>query len=340
MNKLLKLLYVNILGLFDINKIATARKEGVKSNLEKRTIILGIATLICGYIIYSILIKFNLSNNYNYLMIGFFLSTLFCISTNITIIEPIIFKNNDNDILFSYPITKNQIVFSKLFSVYLKNIFIVLVIMVACLFAFMNFQSVNETLVLLYFVCSLFIPFVPIVLITFLAYINDYFKVKSSKVLFYLIKYLLMLLLFLGLYIVIKGNAFSNVDDGSKYLIRILNTIYPLGYIFIETLSKESIIFFLLYVMLNVCFIYLYNSIMSNNIMKICSLLQGVNKNHHFVYKKHLRLSKTSGLIRKEILNLFNNKLYLISSFGINVLILILIVLGINMINIDKIKII
>ena len=57
MNKLLKLLYVNILGLFDFNKIAVARKEGVKSNLEKRGIVTGIATLICGYIIYSFLSK-------------------------------------------------------------------------------------------------------------------------------------------------------------------------------------------------------------------------------------------------------------------------------------------
>ena len=38
MNKLFKLIYVNLLSLFDINKIIIAREDGVKSNLEKRAI--------------------------------------------------------------------------------------------------------------------------------------------------------------------------------------------------------------------------------------------------------------------------------------------------------------
>jgi len=337
MNKLLKLIYVNLLGLFDINKIAIARKEGVKSNLERRSVILGIATLVCGYIIYSILIKFTFNDSYNYLMIGFILSTLFCLAINISVIEPIVFKNNDNDVLFSYPITKNQIVFSKLFSVYLKNIFVVLVIMSACLIAFGHFASINETLVLLYYVCSLFIPFIPIVLVTFLTYINDYAKVKLNKLLFYVGKYSILLIV-LGLVLVlIRKDGFIDVNSGADYLIKILNTIYPLGFIFLETISKESIIFFLLYVMLNVLFIYLYNSIMSNNILKICSLLQGVNKNHNFVYKRRMKLNKTGGMIRKEIYNLFSNRIYLISSFGINVIVLIVLIMGLNIINIDKV---
>ena len=338
MNKLLKLLYVNILGLFDINKIAVARKEGVKSNLEKRSIVTGIATLLCGYIIYSVLSKLNLNNAYDYLNVGFIISTIFCFFINITLIEPIVFKNNDNDVLFSYPITKNQIVFSKLFSVYLKNIFVVLVIMLATFFAFIKFGSANETLVLLYLVCSLFIPFVPIILITFLAYVNDYFKVKTNKVLFFVIKYVLYLIV-LGLVILlVKGNNIVNVTDGVKYLIRGLNTIYPLGYIFMETISNESVIFFLLYIILNVLFIYLYNSVMSNNILKICSMLQGVNKNHAFNYKKSSNMRTTWGMMRKEIHNLFNNKTYLFSSFGTNVLVLLTVIVIISMIDADKLR--
>ena len=57
MNKLLKLIYVNFLGLFDVNKIKTARKEGVKSNLENRSIIIMIAFLLGGYLLYFLLNK-------------------------------------------------------------------------------------------------------------------------------------------------------------------------------------------------------------------------------------------------------------------------------------------
>ena len=338
MNKLLKLLYVNILGLFDINKIAVARREGVKSNLEKRSIVTGIATLLCGYIVYSVLSKLSLNNAFDYLNIGFIISTFFCFIINISLIEPIVFKNNDNDVLFSYPITKNQIVFSKLFSVYLKNIFVVLVIMLATFFAFIKFGSANETLVLLYLVCSLFIPFVPIILITFLAYVNDYFKVKMRKGIFFITKYgLLMIILGLLVFLLRKSNI-VNVVDGVNFFIKWINTIYPLGYIFMETLSKESILFFLMYIILNVLFIYLYNSVMSNNILKICSMLQGVNKNHQFNYKKSSNMHTTWSMIRKEIHNLLNNKLYLFSSFGTSVLMLITIIIGISMVNVDTLR--
>ena len=338
MNKLFKLLYVNLLNLFDINKIAIARKEGVKSDLEKRSIILGIATLILGYIVYTGLIKLNLSDSFNYLTFGFIFSTLFCIVVDISLIEPVVFKSNDNDVLFSYPLTKNQIVFSKLFNVYLKNIFIVLVIMTSSLFAFIKFGSVNEVLVLLYYVCSLFIPFVPIVIITFISYLNDYFKIKWNKVLFFIIKYMIIALILGAIILIVKEKDFSNLSLAIDYLIKGINLIYPLGYIFIETIINESIVLFLLYIFLNVLFISLYNSVMSNNILKICSLLQGVNKNHHFEYKKHIKLNKTFGIIRKEIINLFNNKFYLFSSFGSNVVMLLLIVIGINMVNIDKLR--
>ena len=338
MNKLLKLLYVNLLGLFDINKILTARKDGVKSNLEKRTIILGIATLVFGYIIYSILIKTNLGDSFNYLIFGYILSTLCCVVMDISLIEPIVFKNSDNDVLFSYPLTKNQIVFSKLFTIYLKNIFMVLVIMTASIFAFIKFANVNETLLLLYYVCSLFIPFIPIIIITFFSYINDYCKVKVNRFIFYLVKYVLLIIILGFIIFIIKDKNFDNLGMMINYLIKGINLVYPLGYLFIQTIINESVLLFLLYIILNVLFILLYNSLMSNNILKICSLLQGVNKNHHFKYKKNIRLSKVWGMVRKELINLFNNKIYLFNSFTSNIVMFILVVIGINMIDIEKLK--
>ena len=45
MNRFFKLLYVNLLALFDINKIKIARENRVKSNLERKTVIMGIVAL-------------------------------------------------------------------------------------------------------------------------------------------------------------------------------------------------------------------------------------------------------------------------------------------------------
>ena len=55
MNKLFKLIYVNLLGLFNINKIIVAREDGVKSNLEKRTILVALINVVYAYFLYVIL---------------------------------------------------------------------------------------------------------------------------------------------------------------------------------------------------------------------------------------------------------------------------------------------
>ena len=66
--------------------------------------------------------------------------------------------------------------------------------MTASMISYLNGAKVNETMVLMYIVGTLFIPFVPIVLVTFLTYINDYAKVKLNKLVFYIGKYSLLLI--------------------------------------------------------------------------------------------------------------------------------------------------
>ena len=64
MNKFFKLVYVNLLDLFDINKIIIAREDGVKSNLEKRTILVALINVVYAYFLYVILNQdFRLHNS-------------------------------------------------------------------------------------------------------------------------------------------------------------------------------------------------------------------------------------------------------------------------------------
>jgi len=337
MNKLFKLLYVNLLDMFNFNKIAVARKDGVRSNLEIRTVIVAIFTIIGGYIVYSFMARTPLNNNYYYLGIGFLFSTIYCFITDLSLIEPIIFNSSDNEVLFAYPITKNQIVFSKLFSVYLKNIFVVLIIMLACFLAFAKNSPVSETLFLLYFVCTIFIPFVPIVLCTIIGYFNAYIKVKFKKIIANTIRILFILLLGIGIVLLIGRNNLNGVGF-FEVLVKRLNLVYPFGYLFLDIVQKQSVIFFFLFIFLNVLFIYLYNNIMSDNIMKICSMLQGVNKKHNFEYKRSNNAHRVMGIMKKELINIFNNKTYLFSAFGITATVFCLLIIGVNVVDIKALK--
>ena len=207
MNKLFKLIYVNLLSLFDINKIIIAREDGVKSNLEKRTILLGLINVVYAYFLFIILDKLTLKDNTLLLVVGYFISTVFCFVSNLSVVEPLIFKSDDTDFLFSYPVSRNQILFSKLFTVYLKNLVITSLFMIVSFVAYYNSGvKVTETLFIMVLLVSLLIPIIPIILATIIAYIDDYYKTKTHSSMFYkIVKYIILFFVVLLIIILFKG---------------------------------------------------------------------------------------------------------------------------------------
>ena len=53
MNKLIKLVLVNLLGLFDYNGVLKEVEAGVKGKSETRLIVVAIASIIYGYLVYA-----------------------------------------------------------------------------------------------------------------------------------------------------------------------------------------------------------------------------------------------------------------------------------------------
>ena len=95
MNKLFKLIWINILNLFDINKIIIAKNEGVKSNLEKKSIIIVIIALVYGFILYNLFIKININEKFLILNISFLISSFLCFFLNLFLVESAILKSTD-----------------------------------------------------------------------------------------------------------------------------------------------------------------------------------------------------------------------------------------------------
>ena len=321
MNKLFKLIYINLLNLFDINKIVIARSSGVKSSLEKRTIIMGIIFIFYAFVIYKIFMILKLSDSFLILGIGYFISTLSCFVMNIFSIEPVIFKDEDNDILFSYPLSRYQILFSKLFNVYLKNIFIVSIIMISSLIAFYNQVNViSDAQLLMIITSSLVIPFIPMVLATIVSYIDDYYKLKNNNNYKYKIgKTIIVIVLILGLFLYFKDVEITGLEQGLNVINGKLLYLYPLINMFYNAIKNESFICFVALIIIPIVVIYIYALFITNNYLKICSMLKGIRKKEKFQYKKVNNKGTLGGLIKKEFIYLFSNKGYLSSSFEINI---------------------
>lgn len=342
MNKIFKLIYINLLGLFDINKIIVARSEGVKSNLEKKFIITCLIALFYGYVIYTFFTLFNLNDYYMIIKLGFVLSFFFCFISDLFIIEPILFKNSDNDMLFSLPITREQILFSKLFIVYVRNLIYTIIIMGAVLLSYLSYGAKVSDLFVLMFIISIFIiPLIPIVIATIFAYLNDLFKLKTNdSILFRLCKLLIIIFILLGVVLLFK-NIFVDYDDVNN-LFEIINNkirfLCPLVYLFELALMKENILCFAFLVFIPIVVVWVYSLFITNNYLRMCSLLKGVRKGKLFVYKNNLNLKQIGGMIRKELLFIFHNKIYFKSSVSGLVIFSIVLFVLLNLVDISYFK--
>ena len=303
MNKLFKLIYVNLLSLFDINKIIIAREDGVKSNLEKRAILVALINVVYAYFLYVILSKLNVADKSILLVVGFFVSTLLCFSSDLSVVEQLIFRSDDTEFLFSYPVSRNQILFSKLFTVYLKNLITTALFMIVSFLAYYNGGGlVNDTLFVMVLVVGLTIPILPIIISTIISYVDDYYKTKThNSIIYKVIKSIILVSIFL-LVIVLFSNIKSNsMNDIINVVVNKLQWIYPMGLIFHAMLVKESILLFIIMLVIPIVICYLYSLIISNNYLRICSLLKGVKTDNKFKLKKVSNLGKLGGLFRKEI---------------------------------------
>lgn len=315
MNKLIKVILVHLFGLFDINQIRMARSAGIKSGIEKKIILYGFLAIVYGFAIYKLILFLDFKNVFSILTICFMLSSFFCFIKSILSVREDVFKSDDNDVLFSLPLSVNQVLFSKLFQVYLKNLFYVLIIMTSSLLAFASYkEDLSESFLTMYIVCSLLIPLVPIVLATIFCYCDAFLEMKFGIKKRNIIRFLFILFIIGFIYCLSK--TFSGLN--SFYII------YPIVYLFYMIVRKTNIFFFILYVALIVLIMILYNLIISNSYLQICSMLKGIKKRSEFSYHKSFNRRSLLGSVHKEILSLIANKKYFMSvfmlSYGISIL--------------------
>jgi hypothetical protein len=141
---------------------------------------------------------------------------------------------------------------------------------------------------------------------------------------------------FLGILLLLFYNT-SN-DGIIENIITKTYYIYPVTYVLVLMLKTESILMFLIMLAIPVLCCYLYTLVISNNYLRICSLLKGVKTNSEFKLKKTKKLGKLGGLIRKEFINLLKNKPYFSGTFGLTFSLTIILFVLCNILNIRELK--
>ena len=317
MNRLIRVIFLNLLNFFDINKIIIARNNNVKSEFESKAVIAVATGLLYGYIIYRLFIILSPDNKIMILNISFILSTIICFVSSLMTVTPVVLKTDDSDLLFSMPLSVNQVLFAKLFQVYVKNILYTAIVMITGLLAYYSFvKEISDTFVLMYLLMSLVIPFIPLVLSTIIMYMDASCNLKYDKKLYGIIRVLVVLLfilLVMTLFVDVTGSDLNSLI-GNVYLK--IKNIFPLVVLFNNALVYESALNFVALLFVPSLVLVIFNMILSNKYLDICSKLKGIGKKNKFVYKKSGNYKKHFGLLRKELRYLFGTKIYLKASLG------------------------
>ena len=99
MNKLLKIVLVNLMGLVDYNGVLKEFEAGVKGKSEIRLIVMGISGIAVGAImvfVFNLLGKLIINKDL-ILFVGFIISTILSFGISIIQVGPIVFKNEDTE---------------------------------------------------------------------------------------------------------------------------------------------------------------------------------------------------------------------------------------------------
>ena len=296
---LFRLLMLNISSATNSEKIRIAKENKLHDSSEIKLIFIGIIVFVLSYLVYWVTNNFLLDMKYNILIISYIIASVMVLIDNLNNIKSVLIYKSEDDYLFSLPLTSTEIILSKLFLTYLKNLIYIFIIMFPTYIAIKNVINITSTGELVYLLAAISIPLIPIIIGTSYSFIDSYYSSKKNK---------------------------------KKY------NINPFIYLFKLSIINNNIIAIILLLILPILLFILFIKHLSVNYNYILSRIRGakISKEKEIVIKK--KKSKLNSIISKEIQTIINNKVYFKSTIKTSILLTIFFFLASLIIDTKKIS--
>lgn len=325
-NNLFTLLKYNFLNGFKLNKT----KNNVKPTGDtaiKRVLLYSFIGVLIVFYVYGYFNMFYaqfkpISMQEYILPIFMLIAALVMFIYTIRLVESVLFKSKDYDMLSILPVSSATILSAKLIYIYIVNLFYDLIIMLPAGILYMINEGLSASFLVLLFIVIVFIPIVPIILASIISLVVGFFATK--------LKYTslitsVLLIVFLSLFVLVptvfmNGNALSmpgaDIDGALQYYYPAYNVKNILGYYS----GSDLLIFVFTNTILFLGFVVMVSKLYSYINQKLNEKL----KAQKFVGKKYYAHSQYYVMLKKEIKKVFNTSVYLINScFGMFLLLLL-----------------
>ena len=307
----------------DMNMFKYSTKKN-SSKVKKVLFPIFLFTLVCFSVgTYAYMISEKLAPlHLTYIMLSMFVIvvTILAFIEGIYKSQGILFEAKDNDLLFSLPIKKSQILFVRIFKLLLFEYIYNLMFLLPAFVVFIYFEKPGISFYLISLLMSVLIPIIPTVLSSILGYIIKLFssKFKSKKI----AQTLISSIVFLGIFYLSMNfeNFIQNIAVKAVSINDMLTNIYyPLG-VYIDLIHDFKLIKLIELVLVNIIPLILFILIGEKFYFKIVfnSKESSVNKKNNNKKDFYVKRKPIISLTRKELKRYFSSPIYMFNtSFGL-----------------------
>ena len=278
-----------------------------------------------------------------YNLIYIILTIFIMITSLLTVIEGvyksqgILFEAKDNDLLFSLPISKSKIFFTRLFKLISFQFLYNSLFMIPAIVVYAMYEKTNVTFYAISLIMLVLLPIIPTILACIIGYIIKGLASRSkAKNIVQVVLTTIMLLFIFYASFNMQGMVANIIQNANSINEVITKIYYPAG-LYINLIQNFNILDLVILLAINIIPAILFVYVASIFYFKITSKLgekgNNIKKSNWTKVKDKTFNTKTqlSGLINKEIKRFFSSPVFIINAgFGMVLMVVVTIAMSIN----------
>lgn len=273
--------------------------------------------------------------NLTYVVLTIFIifTTLITFIEGIYKTQGILFDSKDSDLLFSLPIKKSTIFFTRIFKLLVFQYLYNLLFMLPAFVVYAYYENPSASFYIVSIIATLLFPIIPTIVASIIGYVIKAVSVKfkAKKV----IQALLTSVMFLGIFYLSLNlqNIIGNLINNASNVNDILTSIYYPAKLYIQLIQNFNIIDLLMLLAINIIPLIIFIYIASIRYFKIISKSKETGAKNRKVrnLKEISKKGKVSLLVNKELKKYFSSTVYMFNtSLGLIIMLVITIAACIN----------
>lgn len=335
MGKLISLLKATMSQDMSLFKI----KSKNESNARKIVLPIVLALIVMFSIgSYAVMFAEELaSKNLTYIILTIFImvTSLLTIIEGVYKSQGILFEAKDNDLLFSLPISKSKIFFTRVFKLISFQFLYNSLFMLPAIIVYAIYEKPNLSFYLLSLIMLVLLPIIPTIVACIIGYIikGVTSRFKSRNILQVILTSFILLLIFYGSFNM--QTMIANVTQNANNINEVITKIYYPAGLYINLIQNFNVLDLVALIAINIIPAVLFIYVASIFYFKITSKLgeKGNNSkkgNWEKSAKKTFKAkSQLSGLISKEMKRFFSSSVFIVNA-GFGMVLMLAVTIGIS----------